>query len=128
DVRQAEAPLLLDVDGVRPVHEDVGDVGILQQGIERAEAEYLEADLVDEALALEAREQRRIRRQEALESRADVLLGLRGVERCDRDQIEALEELAVHAQLQLAERLARGARARRGGVDAHGSHALRSAV
>src|SRR2546430_8105891 len=105
DVGEREPPLPLDVDGARTVDEDVGDVAVLEELLERAQPEDLVADLLDQPLALEPRQIGRIGLQEALEGGADVLLGLRAVERGERHQVEALEELAVHAQLQLLQPL-----------------------
>jgi len=93
--------MALDVDGVRAVHEDVGDLGIAEEGVERAEPEQLEADLLDETLALGSGEIGGGVRKDTLQGAANMGLRLRAVERRQRQQVHALEELPMHLQLQL---------------------------
>ena len=54
DLRPLDPALLLDEDLLRAVDHDVGDLVVLEQQLERAEAEGLVEDLVDQPLALVA--------------------------------------------------------------------------
>ena len=64
--------LLLDEDLLRAVDHDVGDLVVLEQQLERAEAEGLVEDLVDQPLALVAVEQRVLGVAEVLDDAADL--------------------------------------------------------
>src|SRR5262249_60617864 len=81
----------------------VRDVGVAEERVERPEAEHLEADLLDELLALAPAEELPLGLEEALKRAADVLLGLHAVERGERDHVETLEQEAVDASLELLE-------------------------
>ena len=75
DVGLFEPAFPLDVDLVVAVDQDVRDVGILQQHLERPEAEDLVQDVGDQRFALEQAERRRLAL--ALEQADDQALDLR---------------------------------------------------
>ena len=60
DVGLFEPAFTLDVDLVVPVDQDVGDVGVLQQHLQRAEPEDLVQHVGDQRVALEQAERRRL--------------------------------------------------------------------
>ncbi len=97
-----EPAVPLDVDLVVPVHEDVGDVRVAQQRLERAEAEQLVQDVDDQALALDEAERGRPRfLPDHLDDQvADLGLGLLARQSVQPLEVQAVEQLLMDAGLQ----------------------------
>ena len=95
----------LDVDLVRPVDEDVADRRVLEQHLQRAEAERLVEHLVDEPLALHAVEQRVFGVAQALDDQADLAAERVALQVADARQVELVDQLAVDEPLELLEAL-----------------------
>ena len=95
-----QPPAALHVDVIEPVHHDVADGGVLEQRLERAEAEDLVEDLLDEALALGERHGKPLVENELLHHRAH--LRVRGVLVQDLELIrgERIQQLVMHLALQ----------------------------
>ena len=72
-------PFALDEDLRRVVDQDVGDRRVLEQRLERAEAEQLVEHVVDERLALDEAERHALvlAVEQVLDDRADLRLGVR---------------------------------------------------
>ena len=96
---QPAAPLHVDL--VRPVDQDVGDVGILHVGLQRPQAERLGHQLVDQPLLVDAGEHFAPRAEELLRQVPDVAPQMGFVQRADPRQVERVDQLAVQARLQL---------------------------
>jgi hypothetical protein len=122
-VRQLDAARALDVDAVGAVDEDVADRLVLQQRLERAEAERLVHHVVHQPLLVVAVEQALLALAQLADDDADLVAD--GVRR-QRHQVlhvQPLDELLVDADLHLLEvrrplrvlrrRLRRGAGGRR---------------
>jgi hypothetical protein len=114
----------LDVDLVRPVDQDVGHRGVLHQGLDGTEAERLVLDLHHELLALLPAERRLVVDQHVLDDTADLLLDDVAGQHRQLGEIEPLDELSVHARLELVAAdvrtpgdVVRGWRRRRAGGD-----------
>ena len=100
-----DPPLLLDEDLLRAVDHDVADLVVLEQQLERAEAEGLVEDLVDQALALVAVEQRVLGVAELLDDPPDLVAqGLR-VHLADPVHVEPVDQLHVDVPLERLVRL-----------------------
>ena len=101
DTGQFEQAFALDVDLLVAVDQDVGDGRVLQQRLERAEAEDFVQNLVGDLLLLERAEQRRLvvdqRDHRLADFRADALI----VDRRQRFEVDLVEQLAVKRELQL---------------------------
>ncbi len=99
DVHALEPALLLDVDDLAPVDQDVGDLRVAEQGLERSETEDVVEDLFDEALALEPVERHRAR-LDLLGQRVPEPFGELVARRVRHLlEVERLEELAVERLL-----------------------------
>ena len=72
DVGLHQPPGALDVDVVEAVHHDVADGGILEQRLQRAQAEDLVQDLLDQPLALGQRHRERLVEDQPLHHVADL--------------------------------------------------------
>ena len=94
-----------DVDLVRPVDEDVADGRVLEQHLQRAEAERLVEHLVDEALALHAVEQRVFGVAQPLDDEADLAAQRVAFQVADPRQVELIDQLAVDEPFQFLEAL-----------------------
>ena len=100
DLRALDPALLLDEDLLRPVDHDVGDLLVLEEQLERAEAERLVEDLVDEALALGAVEQRVLGVAEMLDHDADLAPERFRVHLVDPVHVEPVDQAHVDVALQ----------------------------
>ena len=98
-----EPAVPLDVDLIEPVHEDVRDVAILEQHLERAEAEELIEHVADQVLALEQAERRRVRLRldHRVDQAADLGLGVAAADLVQSLQVEPVEQLLVDLGLEL---------------------------
>ena len=89
------------VDQVRRGHQNVGDGGILQQRLERAETEDLVENFFDDAVLFHQAERRLLFFHQlgdgGADFRAHPLAGHRG----ERFQVDAVQQLAVERELQL---------------------------
>ncbi len=88
---------------LRAVDQDVADRRVLEQHLERAEAERLVEHLVDEPLALHAVEQRVLGVAQVLDDEADLAAQRVALQVADARQVELVDELAVDAALELLE-------------------------
>ena len=95
----------LDVDLVRPVDQDVADRRVLEQHLQRAEAERLVEHLVDEALALHAVEQRVFGVAQALDDQANFAAQRVAFQVADARQVELVDQLAVDEPFEFLEAL-----------------------
>ena len=94
DVGLLQLAAALDVDLVRPVDQDVADRRVLEQHLQRAEAEGLVEHFVDELLALHAVEERVLGVAQVLDDPADVAPEGVRVQVVDPRQVEPLDQLA----------------------------------
>ena len=88
---------------MRAVDQDVADRRVLEQQLERAEAERLVEHLVDEPLALAAVEQRVFGVAQVLDDQADLAAQRVAFQVADARQVELVDQLAVDAPLELFE-------------------------
>ena len=95
-----DAPLLLDEDHLGAVDHDVGDLLVLQEQLQRPEAERLVEDLVDEPLALVAVQERVLGVAEVLDDAADLAAERGRVHLADPVHVEPVDELHVDVQLE----------------------------
>ena len=105
DVGLLHLAAAFDVDLVRPVDQDIADRRVLEQQLQRAEAERLVEHLVDEALALDAVEQRVFGVAQVLDDQADLAAQRVAFQVADARQVELVDQLAVDEALQLLEAL-----------------------
>ena len=92
-----------DVDVLRPVDQDIADRGVLEQQLERAEAERLVEHFLDQPLALAAVEQRVFGVAEVLDDQADLAAQHVAFQLADARQVELVDELAVDPALEVLE-------------------------
>ncbi len=85
----------LDVDAVKAVDEDVGDGGVLEQRLERAEAEDLVEDFAGEALALGEAEGNRLAVHRIANEDENFFAGGVAGGAAEFFEVEAIEDLAV---------------------------------
>src|SRR5204863_2810917 len=83
------------------VDEDVADRRVAEQRLQRAEPEHIVDELDEQRLALAEAERRVLLGQQLGEQRADLAFGAGAVRLRERLEIEAVEQLAVHARLQI---------------------------
>ena len=98
-VAEADAGLLdlafdFDVDRAGAVHHDVGDVVARQQRLERAEAEHVVADVVEQFFLLGDRHHDVLDRDDLVDDVADFLARRVGVEPRELRQIDGLDQRA----------------------------------
>ena len=91
------------VDLLRPVDQDIADGRVLEQHLQRAEAERLVEHLVDQPLALHAVEQRVFGVAQVLDDQADFAAQRVAVQVADARQVELVDELAVDEPLEFLE-------------------------
>ena len=103
DVGQFQSSLAFDVDLPRAVDQDVADVRVGQEELQRSEAEGLVEDLADQALALGEVEDRLFLVAELGDEFANLLAGLVVVLSSNAGQVELVDELAVDPVLHLVE-------------------------
>ena len=96
-------PAPLDVDVLRPVDEDVADRRVLQQHLQRSQAERLVEHFADELLALVAIQQRVFAVAEVLDDQADFAAQQSPSNSPTLRQIELVDQLAVDPLLELVE-------------------------
>src|SRR5208337_1899380 len=100
DFRLLDLAFFLDENLLGTIDHDVADLVILEQELERAEAEGLVEDLVDQALAFVAVQQRVLGIAEMLDNGADLVAqGLR-VHLADPVHVEPVHELDVDMPLE----------------------------
>ncbi len=98
---QLQQALALDVNLPVGVDQNVGDGGILQQRLERAQAEHLVQHFIADLLFLERAEQRRLGIDERDERLADFAAHALVVDGGERLQVDLVHQLAVQGELQL---------------------------
>ncbi len=103
DVGLFELAVPLDVDLIEPVDEDVGDVGVAQQRLERTETEQLVEHVDDERFALGQAERRRPRLalDQLHDERADLRLGILASHARQTFEVQAIQQLLMDPRLQL---------------------------
>ena len=111
DVALFHLAAAFDVNLLRPVDEDVADRRVLEQHLQRAEAERLVEHFVDEPLALHAVEQRIFRVAQALDDQADFAAERVALQVAHARQVELIDQLAVDEPFEFFKAL--GALARR---------------
>ena len=92
-----------DVDVLRPVDQNIADRRVLEQQLERAQAERFVEHLVDQPLALGAIEQRVFGVAEMLDDQANLAAQHVAFQLADARQVELVDQLAVNASLQVFE-------------------------
>jgi hypothetical protein len=107
-----------DVGGARPVHHDVGDVVARQQRLERAVAEHVIADIVEQLFLLGDRHHDILNRDDLVDDVADFLARGLGVELGELQEVDRLDQGAEDRALDLVirfgvPRIRRGQRERR---------------
>jgi hypothetical protein len=124
DVGLLEPAVPLDVDLVEPVDQDVGNVRIAEQRLERTESEQLVQHVADEALPLQQAERRRSRfiADHFHDEIADLGLGLLAGDAVQALEIQAIQELLVDPGLQLLIVALSGVRAASSGCSKDGIH------
>ncbi|MNQ94448.1 hypothetical protein D3C85_1099660 [compost metagenome] len=85
----------LDVDRLGPVDQDVRHRAVGQQRLQRAEAEHLVGDLLDDQLATGHADRRRMIVQQAQADLADLLGCLGRLQAVEQRQVHDLEQLLV---------------------------------
>ena len=105
DVALLHLAAAFDVDLVRPVDEDVADGRVLEQHLQRPEAERLVEHLVDEPLALHAVEQRVFGVAQPLDDQADLAAERLAFQVADPRQVELIDQLAVDEAFEFFEAL-----------------------
>ena len=100
-VGQLQQALALHVDLLVPVDQDVGDGGILQQRLERPQAEDFVQHLVADLLLFERAEQRRLGSINEIERLAHFAAHALVVDGGQRLQVDLVQQLAVQRELQL---------------------------
>jgi hypothetical protein len=98
-----DAPFALDEHLVVAVHEDVGDLGILEQRFDRPQTEQLVEDVDRHRLALVEAERRGLRLglEQRLDQPADLGLGLLAPHPREALEVEPIEQLLVDPALDL---------------------------
>ena len=94
-------PAALDVDVVEAVDHDVADGRVLQQRLERPQAEHLVQDLFDHALALGERHGNAFVRDQPLHYHADLRAHALFVQRSSCSGIERVQQLVMDLALDL---------------------------
>ena len=113
DVGQLHAPAPLDVDLLRAVDEDVRDLLVREQRLERAEAHHLVLDMLEHAPPLVEIERRALFLEQAASRVADLLARDRLVDRDDQRQVHDLQQAIMDAQLPFVLEPRQGGLARR---------------
>ena len=108
DVGFLHLPVPLDIDVLGTVDQDVGDLAILQQHLQRAQAKRLVQHLVDQPFALAAIQQRVFGVAEMLDDQADFAPQRIALQLAHLVQIELVDKLAVNPSLQIFEFLVLG--------------------
>ena len=99
-----DLPEALHVDMAVGVDQDVGDRGIVHEGLDRPQAEDLVEDLLLELLALfeVERRRRRLFGKDPLGEPADLLLEKLPVQRIDEREVQHVHQPVVYLALELA--------------------------
>ena len=109
DIGLDHAAAALDVDVVEAVDHDVADGRVLEQRLERAQAEDFVEDLLDDALALGERHGDALVADEPLDYRADLGADDLLVERAELIGVERVEQLGMYLGLDLKPAVGSGA-------------------
>ena len=104
DIAQQEAALALEVDLLGAVDHDLGDGGVVEQGLDRAEADDVGGELLEEALLLGAGEDQVFGLDDLVEEALEALADLVDPGRIHR-RVELADQLALDALLETALRL-----------------------
>ena len=114
-----ELAVALDEHVLVGVDQDVADRRVAQQRLQRAEPEHVIEQLDEERFALAEAERRSLLGEQLGEQRANLAFGARAVRLRERLEVEAVEQLAVHARLEIEVLRCRGGcgRAATGGGD-----------
>ena len=100
DLRLLDPPFFLDIDVLGPVDHDVADLVVLEQQLERTEAECLVEDLIDQPLALVAVQQRVFGVAELLDDTSDLVPKRLGVDLGDAIHVEPIDESHMDVALE----------------------------
>src|SRR5262245_20165625 len=114
DICTIDAPVLLHVDLARPVHHDLGDCIVVEQWLDRTEAENLRDDGLEEASPVLAVQDDALLAEDAVElllNDAPYLGGLREVQL----GVQLGDQRILHLALQIEEAALLGRRASPGG-------------
>ncbi len=98
-----ELAVALDVHLVVAIHEDVRDVAILQQLLERTEAEQLVEDVGDQVLSFVQAERRRLRLilDHPVDQFADLGLGFAAADAREPFEVQLVQQPRVHLPLEV---------------------------
>ena len=96
-----ELAAALDVDVLVGVDQDVADRRVAQQRLERAEAEDFVDDVAENRVALAHAERHALFGDQVEEQRADIGFGARPLGRCQRLEVQPVEQLPVDVGLEL---------------------------
>src|SRR5689334_2209374 len=101
DVGFHHAPGALDVDVIETVDQDVTDAGVLEQRLERTQAEHFVQDLLDDALTLGQRHGDAFVPHQPLYHAADLDADALLVQRPELLRVERAEQLVMNLALYL---------------------------
>jgi hypothetical protein len=103
DLGRLQPAVALDVHLIVPVHQDVGNRGVREQDLERAEAEQLVQHVVDDALALVEAERRLVAfaLEQPADQRADLWLGILAPGPGQAFEVEPVEQVLMDPALEL---------------------------
>ena len=105
----------LDIDVLRPVDQDIADRMVLEQHLERPQAERFVEHFLDQPLALAAVEERLFGVAQVLDDQADFAAEHVALQLADAVQVELIDQLVVDLALELVELFGLGGVGRAGG-------------